>query len=155
MGKGNSKPLMKRTFFLLSLLLFLAGCKEEFPTYASFCSQDKRVFDCLHYAVLDSAEKQKLQNAFGIVDTKNCPYRVELTKYHVGCCNNPVVKSIGGDFNGYVRVEVKKGFKCYYKIQSDYKGDVNAAFERVLEKVETDINEEKNLIKTKFILIRP
>ncbi len=132
---------MKKISFLLFLFLFLTGCKEEFPTYASFCSQDKRVFDCLHYAVLDSTDKQKLQNAFGIADTKNCPYRVELTKYHVGCCNNPVVKSTGSDFDGYVRIEIKKGFKCYYKVQSDYKSDVNAAFERVLEKAKIDLNQ--------------
>jgi len=144
---------MKKIFFLLSLL-FLGGCKEEFPTYASFCSHEKKDFNCLHYAVLDNQDKRRLQKAFGMADIKTCPYRVELLKYHVGCCNNPVVKSIGGDFNGYVRVEVKKGFECYYKIQSDYKDDVNAAFERVLKKVETDINEGKNLIKTKFILIK-
>jgi len=145
MGKSNSKLLMKKIFFFLSLLLLLAGCKEEFPTYASFCSQEERIFPCLHYAVFDVKDKQRLQNAFGIVDTENCPYRVELIKYHVGCCNNPVVKSTGGDFNGYVRVEVKKGFKCYYKIQSDYKDDVNAAFERVLEKAKMDMKEGKKL----------
>jgi hypothetical protein len=132
---------MKKTLFILSLLLLLSGCKEEFPTYASFCSQERKNFDCLHYAVLDTKDKERLQNAFGMADTKTCPYRVELTKYHVGCCNNPVVKSIGGDFNGYVRVEVKKGFKCYYKIQSDYKDDADAAFERVLKKVKIDLNQ--------------
>jgi len=66
-----------------------------------------------------------------------------LTKYHVGSCNNPIVKSTGSDFDGYVRIEIKKGFKCYYKVQSDYKSDVDAAFERVLKKVKIDLNQEK------------
>ena len=132
---------MKKISFLLFLFQFLTGCKEEFPVYASFCSEGEKVFDCLHYTVLDPKDKQKLQNAFGIVDTQTCPYRVELTKYHVGNCNNPVVKSVGGDFNGYIRIEIKKGFKCYYKVQSDYKNDVDAAFKRVLKKVKIDLNQ--------------
>jgi hypothetical protein len=135
---------MQKLLFSSLLLLFLAGCKEEFPTYASFENQEKITFNCLYYAVLDLQDKQKIKNAFGIQDRSGCPYRVELTKYHVGNCNNPVVKSVGGDFNGYVRVEVKKGFKCYYKVQSDFKDDAIAAFERVLKRVKIDINQENN-----------
>ena len=123
------------------LLLSLVGCKEKFPTYSSFCSQEKTTFGCLHYAVLDSKDKQKLENTFDIKNSSSCPYRVELTKYHVGNCNNPVVKSVGGDFNGYVRVEVKKAFKCYYKVQSDFKDDARAALERVLKRIKEEINQ--------------
>ena len=91
--------------------------------------------------VFNSQDKERLQRSFGLQDDDQCSYRVELTRYHVGDCNNPVVKSVGGDLNGYVRVEVKKGFKCYYKVQSDYKNEVSAAFERVLKRVEIDISQ--------------
>ena len=73
----------------------------------------------------------------------SCKYVVNLTRYHVGKCDNPIVKSVGGDFNGYVRVEVKKGFKCYYKVQSDFKHDAEAALERVLNRVKLDLNQGK------------
>ena len=96
---------------------------------------------CLHYAVLDTQDKALLEKRFGLTDDPKCAYRVELTKYRVGSCNNPVVKSTGSDFNGYVRIEIKKGFKCYYKVQSDYKNDVNGAFERVLKKAKIDLNQ--------------
>jgi len=122
----------------------MTGCKEEFPTYSTFCDQNSITFpDCLHYTVFDTNDKKALEQAFGISNDTHCDYRVELIKYHVGACNNPVVKSIGSDFNGYVRVEIKKGFKCYYKIQSDYKDDVNAAFDRVLKRVKIDLSQEK------------
>ena len=85
--------------------------------------------------MLDKADKNKLQKAFNKLEDKSCEYRVELIKYRVGKCNNPQVKSLGGDINGYVRVEIKKGFKCYYKIQSDYKNDESAAFDRILKKI--------------------
>ena len=57
---------------------------------------------------------------------------------------NPIVKSIGSDFDGYIRIEIKKGFKCYYKVQSDFKSDENAAFERVLKKIENEKKTQKN-----------
>jgi hypothetical protein len=70
--------------------------------------------------VFNKQDKKQLQDSFTLKDDNTCPYKVVLTKYKVEACSNPIVKSIGGDFNGYVRVEVKKGFKCYFKIQSDY-----------------------------------
>ena len=122
---------------LLSLLfLFLfTSCKEEFPTYTAYCQEEAVTLPCLHYSVLDPKDKARLQDAFELNEVSDCPYRVELIRYAVGNCNNPVVKSVGGDYNGYVRVEVKKGFKCYHKIQSDYKEDEDAALERVLKKI--------------------
>lgn len=119
------------------------GCNEDFPTYTSTITTPLKTFNCLNYMGLRSVDKQHLQNAFGIEDNNSCAYVVNVTRYHVGKCHNPVVKSVGGDFNGYVRVEVKKGFKCYYKVQSDFKYDVVSAFDRVLEKIKIDANQGK------------
>jgi hypothetical protein len=131
-----------QNFFISSLLLFfLIGCKEDFPTYASPITTPTKNFTCLNYIGLNNTDKQQLQNAFGLDDNSSCAYRVNLTRYYVGKCDNPVVKSVGGDFNGYIRVEVKKGFKCYYKVQSDFKHDAVAAFDRVVEKVKIDLNQ--------------
>ena len=126
---------------ILGILLF-AGCQEDFPTYSTFCNEKTMAPpECLHYAVLNKQDKALLEKHFGVADDPKCSYRVELTKYHVGNCNNPIVKSTGSDFDGYVRIEIKKGFKCYYKVQSDYKNDVDGAFERVLKKVKIDLNQ--------------
>ena len=131
--------MIRRYLPLLFLLLLFAGCKEEYPVYASFCDKNSSSFpSCLHYAILDSKDKSAVEKGFGLKDDPSCPYRVQLTKYYVGACDNPVIKSKGSDFNGYIRIEVKKDFKCYYKIQSDYKNDADAAFERVLKKIETE-----------------
>ena len=122
-------------FILLLFSFFMEGCEENFPVYTSGVQNNSLSFPCLHYAVLDRKDKADLENAFGMKEVSGCPYRVELIKYEVNACNNPVVKSIGGDFNGYVRVEVKKGFSSYYKVQSDYKHDIDAAYWRVLQSV--------------------
>ena len=130
---------------ILALLgIFLLGCQEKYPTYAAFCDQNTTKFpSCLHYALLDENEKEMIQKSFGIKENRECPYRVELTKYHIGNCNNPIVKSVGSDFDGYIRIEIKKGFKCYYKVQSDFKNDEKAAFERVLNTIKNGQKSQK------------
>ena len=140
-----------RTFFtLLPLLsLLLAGCEETFPVYQSYCQKSKADFpSCLHYMVEMPEEKDRIETAFGLPNDPSCPYTVSLIKYCVGKCTNPYIKSVGGDFNGYVRIEVKKGFKCYYKIQSDYKNSMEAAFERVLDAVEKAHKSAKKIKKS-------
>jgi len=135
--------LFKLFLSIFGILLF-AGCQEDFPTYSTFCNEKTMIPpECLHYAVLNKQDQALLERHFGVADDPKCSYRVELTKYHVGNCNNPIVKSTGSDFDGYVRIEIKKGFKCYYKVQSDYKNDADAAFERVLKKVKIDLNQQK------------
>ena len=132
-------PAFKTSFILLGLSLFLLGCQEDFPTYATPYDKNANTLQCLHYAVLDKQDKTQLAEAFTLKEDEHCEYRVQLTKYRVGKCNNPAVKSLGSDFNGYVRVEIKKGFSTYYKVQSNYKKDMQAAFERVLTKIKQDL----------------
>jgi hypothetical protein len=108
------------------------GCEKDYPVYSQLEEdQNGSLPSCLRYAISDSTNSKILQDSFGLAEDHSCPYRVELIQYHVGKCNNPRVKSLGGDFNGYVRVEIKKGFKTIYKVQSDFKNDENRAFERV------------------------
>jgi len=131
------------TLSLLTIFsFFFTGCQEDFPVYSQFCKEkDTSSLKCLRYAILDSQDKKRVEETLKIKNDTTCTYRVELTKYHVGNCNNPIVKSRGSDFDGYVRIEVKKGFKCYYKVQSDYKNNLDMAFERVLKKAKIDLNQ--------------
>jgi len=127
---------VKYLLILLPLsVYFLTGCKEEYPVYRSSLQAHTPTFHCLHYSIFDRQDKQRLENAFGMKDDHSCAYRVELIKYKINACNNPAVKSVGSDFNGYVRVEVKKGFSSCLKVQSDYKHDMDAAFQRVLAEI--------------------
>ncbi len=127
---------MRRSILSLAGISFLLlGCEENFPVYSTATQEADSSFPCLHYTVLQHKDKKQVEEAFAMVEDENCIYRVELIKYRVGTCNNPIVKTTGGDFNGYVRIEVKKGFKTLYKVQSDYKHNMQAAFNRVLQKV--------------------
>ena len=130
-----------KLFLILWGLLMYSKRYQTKQDLFTFCNEKSMTPPkCLHYAVLDKEDKTLLEKHFGVIDDPTCSFRVELTKYHADNCNNPIVKSTGSDFDGYVRIEIKKGFKCYYKIQSDYKNDADAAFERVLKKVKIDLN---------------
>ena len=136
--------MVRQVIVAAFLSFFFVGCQEKYPTYAAYCDQNGTKFpSCLHYAVLDENDKSMIKKSFGIQEDRECPYRAELTKYHIGNCNNPIVKSVGSDFDGYIRIEIKKGFKCYYKVQSDFKNDEDAAFERVLKKIENEKKAQK------------
>jgi len=133
---------MFKTIPLFTIILFvLLGCKEDFPVYSKFTNeQNSSQIKCLNYIIFNNQDKQLLEKSFGIKDDKSCSYKVSLIKYKVKSCTNPIVKSIGSDFNGYIRVEIKKGFKNYYKIQSDYKNDSEKAFKRVLNGISKVFN---------------
>jgi len=130
----------KRRFSLLVVTFLLTGCEEHFPVYASFCAQEKApTLSCLRYPLVEPRDKALLETELGLKEDPACPYYLKLTKYKIGQCNNPVVKSTGSDFEGYVRLEILKGFTCYYKVQSDYKLDKEAAFKRVVEQSKIDL----------------
>ena len=125
---------MRNIIFILTSII-LISCQEDFPIYDKFCTK-KETLNCLSYDMLiKDSDKKRLQDAFGFEDNKSCKYRVQLLKYHIGDCNNPIVKSVGSDFNGYIRVTISNGLNCYYKVQSDFKDDEDGAFDRVLNKI--------------------
>ena len=71
--------------------------------------------------------------------TDDCPYRIEGEIYRTAKCNSIEAKSIGTDFNGYVRLNILYGNKCIYKIQSDFKNDEDGAISRVLETLKKEL----------------
>jgi len=117
----------------------LIGCEEKFPVYTAFSEQNVTDVGCLHYATMNVHDQKHIELALKRPHMKECSYHLHLIKYHVGECNNSVVKSLGSDFDGYIRIEVRKGFNVFYKVQSDFKNDSNAAFERVLKQMAKDI----------------
>jgi hypothetical protein len=134
----------KLFFSLLTVTFLLTGCEEHFPVYTSFCDKGEApALSCLRYPLIDPREKRVLEKELGLKDDPACPYYLKLTKYKIGQCNNPRVKSTGSDFDGYVRIEIFKGFTCYYKVQSDYKNDSEAAFHRVLQESKEDLKIKK------------
>lgn len=139
--------LIAKLIFVAVLALFVSGCEEKLPVYAAFEKGEGVALECLAYGAMDNAERQRIEAALRIPRKPQCSYKLQLIHYRVGKCDNPVVKSTGSDFDGYVRIEVRKGFDLLYKVQSDFKNDPEAAFERVLERAKKDIGYKEGAIE--------
>jgi len=102
-------------FVVITPLLF-GGCHD---IYTQFCSEKKEKISCLKES--DDYSKTVINSQFKSLYRADCPYELQLTHYSVVTCNNPTLKSIGSDFDGYVRINVFKGAQCYWRSQKDFK----------------------------------
>jgi len=129
--------LLRNIFTIACIYLFLlAGCENKNPVYSGFCD-DTNISLPLSCIKIDMDNDiilaHNVKEAMKAKITDNCSYRIEGEIYRTAKCNSIEAKSIGADFNGYVRLNILYGNKCIYKIQSDFKNDEDAAIKRVLD----------------------
>ena len=94
---------------------------------------------CIRIASFDPAITNALKKELSGLEDKNCSYTVNGYIHHVDTCNNPQVKSLGADFNGFVRLKVSNKSIAIYRVQSDFKSDEKAALKRATEKLKSEI----------------
>jgi len=129
--------MVKKTLFTL-LLLGLIGCEERFDVYSQG-KEHKNEIKCIRYDIGEKLDKELIQKTLLLSDEPKCAYSIQLIKYHVKSCNNPQVKSLGGDFDGYIRIEILKNDEVIYKAQSDFKSDEIGAMKRVLRTMKEEL----------------
>jgi len=128
-----------KIIILFFLALFLSAC-EEYPVYATNPSnQLKLPLNCINISTFNPKLSKPLQKKFKYLNNKECKYRLTGYIHFVDSCDNPDTKSLGADFNGYVRLYIKEKGSVVYKVQSDFKSDEQSAIDRVLQKVTKDI----------------
>ena len=133
--------MFKKLFFTLSLLFLLGGCETDYPIYSAFCSTEKNSsISCLNYdTFMESQDKKAIEEKLGLKESNSCNFSLKLTKYYVGKCNNPDVKSRGVGSNGYIRMEILEKGQCYFRAQNEFDSDEKGAFMRVLERIKQSI----------------
>ncbi len=141
--KVGRKVLLRNIFGAACICLFLlAGCESRNPVYSGFCD-DVNVslplpcikVDIKNDIILSGNFKEAMKDKI----SSNCPYRAQGEIYRTVKCNSIEAKSIGADFNGYVRINIFQGDKCIYKAQSDFKNDEDAAIKRVLDRLKNEL----------------
>ncbi len=118
---------------LLTLLLF-GGCHE---IYSQFCGDTKARVHCLRAD--DPLSLAVLQKDFPDYIDDQCPYLFTLQHIDNVTCNNPAVKSVGSDFDGYVRITVFEKEGCYWRAQQDFKAE---PWERTLSHLLTRMRQD-------------
>ncbi len=74
----------------------------------------------------------------------NCPYTLSVTSKLISQCTSPQAKSVGADFDGYLRFDLKKDGKLLYRIQMDWKGEFNEnRIRNLVRRMKKDIHFEK------------
>lgn len=99
---------------LLSLLL--GGCRD---IYGQFCGATQEKIACLK--AVDSPSEKVLHRYLGGYERRECAYRLKVSHYTPNSCSNPTSKALGGDVDGYARLEVFYEGGCYYRAQAGFK----------------------------------
>ena len=117
----------------------MSAC-EEYPVYATNPSNQLTLpLNCINISTFNPKLTKPLKEKFKSFNNKECKYKITGYIHFVDSCDNPDTKSLGADFNGYIRLYIKEKGSVVYKVQSDFKSDKQSAIERVLQKVTKDI----------------
>ncbi len=132
--------MVQRLATLTLALCLLSGCDTKI--YTQFCTTDKTLpISCLR---IDSAQHDvnallhTLLNDMNLSDS--CTFVLRGIHYEVDACNNPLVHAIGGDFDGYVRLQLFHEGSCYYRTQQDFKSAPwQQKMQELVQSIKTDL----------------
>ncbi len=122
--------------------VFFAGCESRNPVYSKFYNDNNisLPLSCVKVNIdNDIILSHNVKEALNTKISNDCPYRIEGEIYRAAKCTSIEAKSIGTDFNGYVRLNIFQGNKCIYKVQSDFKNDEEGAIKRVLDTLNNEL----------------
>ena len=128
--------------FLAVLMIFLfSSCKNMYSKVYDKTSVGS--IKCLKVSGKDIFLNNKVRKSLkekGIPVKDNCPFVVDVYALKLSQCNSPKGKSIGADFDGYIRFSVYKGKKLIYRCQEDYKGEFgDYLIEDLVSKMKKDL----------------
>lgn len=125
---------MKKTFFSLLAILTLSGCLER-EIYTEIT--DKSAIDHPPASVRIDDQSGALRN---LKSDPNAP--VSLQVYiHSAHCTNAQSRSLGSDFDGYIRITLKENNATIARAQMDYKGEpdsdkIQQVYDHLLKKMQ-------------------
>ncbi|NPA12636.1 MAG: hypothetical protein GXO45_01470 [Aquificae bacterium] len=109
------------------LPLFLLSC-ENFYSKVYDEKIKNQVIPCVSFEKDGSITSLQIAQALteeGIKLKENCPYKLKAVYKFLSQCNNPTAKSVGADFDGFLRFDLTKEGKLLYRCQMDWKGEFN------------------------------
>jgi hypothetical protein len=72
-----------------------------------------------NFFLLDKVEKSLKKRGLSIKE--DSLYKIKLISHYVVSCSNPIVKSTGSDFDGFIRLSLLKNSTEIYRCQQDFK----------------------------------
>ncbi|WP_297454338.1 hypothetical protein [Persephonella sp.] len=124
------KNLLNKDLFCIKLLLiigffiFITGCENFYSKVYDKSIKEKNIH-CVRISYQNPFIKTKIIKAFkeeGIKVQDNCPYTINVKAKFLSQCTSPQAKSIGADFDGFMRFDLLEKGKLVYRCQMDWKG---------------------------------
>jgi hypothetical protein len=116
--QNREKTTLKLRYLLLTFFIFLFGCSDA-PIYKT--NNLKEIPKCVNAISLFKEDIEVARDFFEV--SENCEHELLIEPHRTHNCNNPRVKSLGSDFDGYVSIKIYKDEKLLFRSQTDFKGD--------------------------------
>jgi len=124
-----------KAFFLLYTIMILTGCLDR-EIYTEIVDQSIITHPPVSLKIDDPWGKLK-------TDLPNDPYAAVKISLYIHCaqCTNAKSKSLGADFDGYIRITVSENNRTLARAQMDYKGEatpeeVAQVYNHLMEKLQ-------------------
>ena len=119
-----------RKFLYCFLFLVLIGCGER--VYKKIYAKPSHNIDCLTLHSDNPLTTYFLEQEFNF--TQQCPFILKTTSHFITVCTSARARSLGSDFDGYLRLELYEEKRLLYRNQLDFKGclrkeDVHTLFQ--------------------------
>jgi hypothetical protein len=134
---------MRKVLFPLFLLFTLNGCLER-EIYTEISDRS---------AISHPPKSVKIEDASGMLKTSFKPdpsSPITMSVYiHCAKCTNAQSRSLGADFDGYIRITVSESNRTLARAQMDYKGEatreeIAQVFEHLMETLQWEDTLRKN-----------
>ncbi|HHG74438.1 MAG TPA: hypothetical protein ENK22_05280 [Persephonella sp.] len=139
---------MRILLILLMGVLFLSGCENLYSKFYDENIKNKNI-SCVKINEKDRILRLRLIRIFQeekINVKESCPYTVEVKSKFLSQCSSPYARSVGADFDGFLRFDLKKGGKILYRCQIDWKGEFDDGKIRdLVKKMKEDLKRKKAL----------
>jgi hypothetical protein len=104
--------------------------------------KEKTIY-CVSFEGDNSKTSELIKNTLieeGINVKQNCSFSLKATYKLLSQCNSPTGKSIGADFDGFLRFELFERGKLVYRCQMDWKGEFGKdRVKDLIEKMKEDL----------------
>lgn len=110
----------------LTALLLFTGCSKKIWTKVYDKRLAKEPISCLSIKS-DNFNIENLLKKDSLIKKlykKKCPYVLKISSNCVSHCSALRAKTLGTDFDGYVRFDIYKKSIHFYRVQRDFKGSL-------------------------------
>jgi len=111
--------------WIAATVLLITGCENFYSKVYDEKIKEEKI-PCVRIAEKDKILKAQIIRAFkeeNILIKDKCPYTVRVYAKFISQCNNPEARSIGADFDGFLRFDLLRKEKLVYRSQMDWKGE--------------------------------